>query len=123
MKLKLSPLGHTWFLDLDGTIVQHNGHKTHGKDILLPETEHFFKELPPEDKVVFTTSRTLEEKEQTEAFLKEHKIPFHDIVYGLPFGERILINDKKPSGLITAYALNTQRDDFPLIEVEVDHNL
>ena len=32
--LKISTLGHTWILDLDGTLVEHNGYKT-GEDKLL----------------------------------------------------------------------------------------
>ena len=33
--LSLSKLPHTWILDLDGTIVKHNGYKLDGKDSLL----------------------------------------------------------------------------------------
>ena len=33
--ITLSPLGHTWLLDLDGTIVKHNGYKE-GGDVRLP---------------------------------------------------------------------------------------
>jgi len=39
------------------------------------------------------------------------------IIFGLPQGERILINDMKPSGLITAYAINKNRDEALEINV------
>ena len=35
MKLVLSGLPHTWVLDLDGTIVLHNGYKMYGEDVFL----------------------------------------------------------------------------------------
>lgn len=111
-QIRVSTLGKTWILDLDGTIVKHNGYKMDGEDTLLPGAAQFFKALPLEDKVVFLTSRPQELAAQTEAFLARHGIAFHAIVYGAPYGERILVNDKKPSGLATAIAVNTQRDTF-----------
>lgn len=123
MKLELSPLGHTWFLDLDGTIVKHNGHKLDGQDRLLEGAMEFFQQIPEGDMIVFVTSRKEEEKQGTEAFLQTHHIPFHHIVYGLPYGERILVNDKKPSGLNTAIAVNTERDVCIDVEIEVNPSL
>lgn len=123
MKLELSPLGHTWLLDLDGTIVKHNGHKIDGEDRFLEGAKEFLQRLPSGDCVIFVTSRSLEEKEATEGFLKEHGIDFHQIVYGLPYGERILVNDGKPSGLKTAIAVNTKRDEFADLDIEVNEDL
>ena len=45
------------------------------------------------------------------------------IIYELPYGERILINDQKPSGLKTSIAVNTERDVFMKEEFVVDPNL
>ena len=39
-------------------------------------------------------------------------IRYDAIVCGVPYGERILVNDRKPSGLTTAIAMNTERDVF-----------
>ena len=111
-EIKLSPLGHTWILDLDGTILKHNGHKTDGCDTLLDGAAAFLKRIPDGDMIVFLTSRTLEYKEQTERFLAESGIRYDRILFGAPPGERILINDKKPSGLCTAVAVNVERDVF-----------
>jgi hypothetical protein len=109
--LILSPLGHTWILDLDGTLVLHNGYKIYGKDVLADGVREFFDSLPNDDMVVIITSRTDEYKELTESFLRENNIRFDAIIYNAPFGERILINDKKPSGLVTALAVNLDRDE------------
>lgn len=123
MKLELSPLGHTWLFDLDGTILKHNGHKIDGKDSLLEGAKTLFEHIPQGDMILFVTSRKEEERDETESFLRENHIPFHQIVYGLPYGERILVNDKKPSGLETAIALNTERDLCLDLEIEVNELL
>ncbi len=120
MKLELSSLGHSWFLDLDGTILKHNGYKLDGEDSFLQGAKEFLRSLPAEDCIIFATSRTLEQKEETESFLQKHGVKYHQIVYGLPYGERILLNDRKPSGLKTAFAINEERDVFPDISVEVN---
>ena len=122
-QLTLSPLGHTWILDLDGTLVKHNGYKIDGVDSFLEGAETFLKSLPEEDMVVFLTSRTLEQKELTETFLKENGIRYNHIIYGAPYGERILMNDCKPSGLRTAVAINLQRDGKQEIEIRIDKAL
>ena len=110
--IRVSPLGKTWLLDIDGTVCKHNGYKIDGKDTLLPGARAFFENLPEGDKVVFLTSRTEDQAGFTEAFLRENGIRYDAILYGMPYGERILINDKKPTGLSTSIAVNTERDVF-----------
>lgn len=110
--LEVSSLAKTWLFDIDGTIVKHNGYKMDGKDTLLPGVKEFFDNIPKEDKIVFLTSRIDEYKELTISFLDENKIRYDYIIWNLPYGERILINDKKPSGLKTSVAINTKRDEF-----------
>ena len=117
----MSSLAKTWILDLDGTIVKHNGYKDNGEDFFLDGAKKFLKEIPEEDMVIFLTSRTEKEKELTENFLKEHDIKYNTIIYNAPFGERILINDAKPSGLKTALAFTTKRDEFCKVCFEVDN--
>jgi len=122
-KLILSPLAHTWILDLDGTLVKHNGYKTDGHDTLLDGALEFLRSIPEGDMVVFITSRTGEYKEITESFLAEHGIRYNHVICNAPYGERVLINDRKPSGLDTAIALNVERDRIHHIKIEVDENL
>lgn len=106
----LSTLGHTWIIDLDGTIVKHNGHIIDGRDSFLPGAEEFLKRIPEKDMIVFLTSRTEEYREKTETFLKNNKVRYNHIIFGAPYGERIIINDDKPSGLKVSYAINLYRD-------------
>lgn len=122
-KLILSSLGHTWILDLDGTIVKHNGYKIDGKDTFLDGAEVFLKSLPGQDKVIFLTSREERLKGQTESFLREHGVRFDCILYGMPYGERILFNDCKPSGLKMGIAVNMERNKFQKPELVIDEDL
>lgn len=122
-KIIVSPLGKTWILDLDGTIVKHNGYKLDGADSLLPGAKEFFESISSEDMVIFVTSRTRDVAEQTETFLVENGIRYNAIVYGAPYGERILVNDNKPSGLQTAIAVTPDRDNFMQTEFVVDERL
>ena len=116
-KLTLSTLGHTWLLDLDGSIVKHNGYKIDGRDLMLDGAKAFLDSIPEGDRIIFLTSRKVEYKEKTEEFLKENSIRFDKILYDLPYGERILLNDKKESGMITGIAINKERNssEFPVI--------
>lgn len=119
----LSPLGKTWIFDLDGTVVKHNGYKLDGKDSLLSGAEDFLKGIPDTDMVIFVTSRRETEREDTESFLKENSIRYDSIVFNAPYGERILVNDAKPSGLNMSLAVNTVRDVFMEDVFEIDESL
>ncbi|WP_312353855.1 hypothetical protein [Aminipila sp.] len=121
--IKVSPLGKTWIFDLDGTIVKHNGYKLDGRDSFLPGAKEFLCAIPSDDMIIFVTSRTENFKVSTEEFLNKAGSRYNTIVYGAPFGERILINDKKPSGLETSIAVNTERDQFCSVVFEVDETL
>lgn len=122
-KLSLSTLGHTWILDLDGTIVKHNGYIIDEKDTFLPGAEAFLKSIPAQDMVVFVTSRTEAYRPGTERFLAEHGIHYDHIIFGAPYGERILVNDDKPSGLKTGIAINIPRNHGLDIDLQVDPTL
>ena len=119
----LSTLGHTWILDLDGTIVRHNGYKTDGTDTFLDGAEAFLHSLPPKDMILFLTSRPEEYRSQTERFLSDHGIRYDHIIFGAPYGERILINDNKPGGLCMSMALCRDRDKGSPIVIEEDPGL
>ena len=120
MKLSLSPLGHTWILDLDGTLVKHNGYKLDGEDSFLEGAKEFLTSIPSKDMVIILTSRTKEYSGPTEEFLRKQGIRYDVIIYDVPYGERILINDDKPSGLRTAIAVRKKRDSMMRIEVIED---
>lgn len=119
----VSSLAKTWILDIDGTVCKHNGYKIDGYDTLLPGAKVFFEKIPPEDKILFITSREKKYAPETEAFLKENGIRWDAIIYELPYGERILVNDRKPSGLETSIAINTERDIFMKEKFIIDETL
>jgi hypothetical protein len=122
--LRLSSLPKTWILDLDGTLLKHNGYLTDTGDSLLPHVLEFFGSVPREgDMVVILTARDEGMRAGTEAFLRENGIKYDRIIFGAPVGERILINDCKPSGLPTALCVNLARDAGPDIEALVDGDL
>lgn len=116
-KLILSTLPKTWVFDLDGTLLKHNGYKIDGRDTVLDGAAEYLRKLPKEDKIVLFTSRTAEYRQMTVDFLKEAGIRYDVILFAMPMGERILINDRKPSGLDMAFALNVDRDRFELPEI------
>lgn len=122
-KIVLSNLGHTWVLDLDGTIVKHNGYKIDGEDTFLPGAKEFLQSLPEVDMIIFITSRTEEYRKATEDFLARNGVRYHHIIFNAPYGERILINDNKPSGLKMSYSINILRDQFLIPELYIDDDL
>ena len=101
---------NTVLFDLDGTLVKHNGYLNEGYDVLLDGVKDFFNSVPSKDKIIILTSRKKEFSSQTEEFLTSNRIRFDYIIYDLPYGERILVNDQKPSGLKTALSMNVERD-------------
>lgn len=123
MNLELSSLSHTWILDLDGTLVEHNGYQKYGYDLLLEGAKEFIQSIPDGDMTIFVTSREKKYQKMTEEFLKENSIRFDYIIYGAPYGERILINDNKPSGLKMAYSICLDRDQPTDILVNIDQQL
>lgn len=113
-QLRLSTLPKTWIVDLDGTLMLHNGYKLNGEDTLLDGAKEYLDQLPLEDKVIILTSRTEEYREQTLEFLYQKGIRFDEILFNMPMGERIIVNDRKPSGLDMAVAINIDRNQFHL---------
>lgn len=121
--IKLSPLGKTWVLDLDGTLVKHNGYKLDGRDTLLPGAKKFLSNIDSDDMVIILTSRGEDIMDATVEFLHAENIRYDHIIWNAPYGERIVVNDKKPSGLKTAVAINISRDSAPDVSIRVDHTL
>ncbi len=122
-ELKLSPMQKTWILDLDGTILVHDGPYLIGRDEFLPGAQEFLNQIPPDDMIIFLTARGEWEKSHTLKFLKENHVRYDHIIFGAGQGERIMINDNKPDGLVTAYAVNTTRDQFCRTQFVTDHSM
>lgn len=119
----LSRLGHTWIIDLDGTIVFHNGYLEDEGDRFLEGAKEFLASIPLKDMIIFLTSRKEEYRKITEHFLKENGVRYECIVFGAPYGERILVNDDKPSGLKTSLNVNVIRNQRFDLTFSEDANL
>lgn len=122
-KLTLSALPKTWIFDLDGTLLVHNGYKKDG-DSFLPGALEFIKSIPHQDVIIILTARNEEYKNVTESFLKKNGVRYNEIIFNIPVGERILINDNKDSGLICSHSIALKRDQgLKELQVEIDKNL
>ena len=120
---EFSTLTKTWILDIDGTLVKHHGYKIDGYDTLLDGVKEFFETLNPEDKVVLLTARKDEFLPALRNFLAENNIRYDYLLTDMPMGERILVNDRKPSGLDMAFAINKDRDMNLGIEYKINKEL
>ncbi|MEN9395061.1 MAG: hypothetical protein RL362_1282 [Bacteroidota bacterium] len=115
----LSPLPHLWLIDIDGTIVTHNGHLLNDENI-LPGVLDFWNAIPASDTIVLLTARSESFRDLTLSWLKKNNLRFDHVLFNLPNGERILINDKKESGLVTAHSVNLNRNSgFTNLEFKV----
>ena len=56
-QMKISPMPKTWILDLDGTLVVHNGPYMLGKDEFLPGAREFLDNIPRRDMIILLTAR------------------------------------------------------------------
>ena len=118
-KLKLSKLSKTWIFDLDGTLLEHNGHLTN-EDKFLPGVLSFLQSISEDDKIVILTARSSEYSAETLKKFDEAGINVDHWVFDLGSGERILFNDDKPSGLRMAFCYSVKRnqglEDFEIAE-------
>lgn len=104
---------HTWFFDLDGTIVKHKGGNenwTEKDEELLPGVKELWNTIPKDDKIILVSARTGKYKDSVLKLLDKEKIRYDHVIFDLPRGERVLINDTKPRGLKTAIAWNVDRN-------------
>ncbi len=113
MKAVSKAHGRTWFIDLDGTVFEHNRYKDHPGELerLLPHALVFLRRIPDHDTIVFTTGRVGRDLRTTVASLRKARIRYDRIVGGLPNGVRILINDEKLHHIRrTAFAVTVSRN-------------
>lgn len=97
-------LPKTIFIDIDGTILRHNGGNLSDtikeEPQLLPgalEKLNYWESAGYQ--IIFTTSRKESLRKFTEDQLLKVGISFDQLIMGLTMGERVLINDLKPDGI------------------------
>ncbi len=104
----------TVFCDIDGTLIHHNGDVTQLSNSLelLPNVLESIREWERNNyRIILITGRKESLRKQTEEQLAHLGIIYDQLIMGLPNGDRILINDKKPnSGRNTAYSYNLVRN-------------
>lgn len=104
----------TIFIDLDGTIIKHQGPPWSAPMELLPGVQEYFATWRfKEAKVIITTGRPEHLRAFTQQGLMDLKLHYDQLIMGLTSGTRILINDLKPYDPVkaTAIARNLRRDE------------
>ena len=112
----------TLFIDIDGTILKHQGTFSEismKEATLLPEARDRLNEwCSKEYKIILTTGRRESMRKTTELQLDRLGIPYDQLVMGRSKGNRIVVNDRRPNGDDTAFAINVNRD-YGLGDIEI----
>ena len=99
---KISP--KTLFVDIDGTIFYH------ATNNIIPGTKEKFDEWNEKGySIIITTARIRDWKDETLRALDENGLRYHVIIFDLPNGDRVVLNDIK-EGKNRAFAINIERD-------------
>lgn len=112
----------TYFLDIDGVLVEHKGSLTKqmGTLTLLENTKNLLNSIEKNgSKIILTTGRKNSMKYETEKELSKLGIFYDDIIMGCNRGARILVNDLKPdSNIKTAFSFSPERNKLSKDELE-----
>ena len=105
----------TLFLDIDGCLIKHNGNLSNqilSKVKLLSGTVEKLNEWEAAGhRIILTTGRKESMRKFTEEQLLKLGIFYDQLVMSLNRGERIVINDGKPTNdMITASAIQIERN-------------
>lgn len=104
----------TILIDIDGTILKH--HQNLNKmvadepELIDGTIEKFLEWRKKQYYIVLTTARVEGLRQVTQKQLTDVGLFYDQLVMGLPNGPRVLINDKKPEGTVTATAYCIERD-------------
>jgi len=95
------------FCDVDGTIIEHEDIPNYDQPLkILPGTLDKLKEWNDEGySLVLTTSRKSENQKELISALKNANIQYDHIIMDIPSGPRYLINDRKPSAILTPHSI------------------
>jgi mannose-6-phosphate isomerase len=108
----------TVFCDIDGTLIKHHGDifknaHTAEESQVLPGVFAAIKSWESLNyRIVLITGRKESQRKETEMILQSLHIPYDHLLMGLPNGDRVIVNDRKPEGTRpTAYAVSPPRND------------
>lgn len=104
----------TIICDIDGTLIKHHGNLTQqllNDPEALPGTIEKLNEWDRKGyQIILITGRKEPMRKITEEQLVKLGIVYDKLVMGVTSGERILINDSKPTGEKTAFAVCVERN-------------
>ena len=104
----------TIICDIDGTLIKHHGSLTKQMQCdpeILPGTIEKISEWDSKGyHIILITGRKESMRKITEQQLSSLGIVYDKLVMGVTSGERILINDNKPTGEKTAFAICVERN-------------
>ena len=113
----------TLFVDIDGTLVENSGQffePIWGNTPKINDNVEVINRLYESGNVniILTTSRTSAYKKATEEQLEREGIKYHQIIYNLHHGKRIVINDYAPTNPYKSCdAINIKRNSNDLKEM------
>lgn len=95
------------FCDLDGTITEHEDIPKYETPLkVLPGAIEKLKQWSSEGhSIILTTSRKSENEKELISALKSANIPYDKLITDIPSGPRYIINDRKPSSILTPHAI------------------
>ena len=105
----------TIFCDIDGTLIKHSSpiesSKPNFKAEILPGVLEKLKDWSLKNyKLILTTGRRESQRQVTEKQLSELGITYDILIMGIGRGSRVVINDRKPDGTLTAESYCLDRD-------------
>lgn len=104
----------TMLLDIDGTLLRHQGDLSAQMTESIPALPGAVEKLNEWNRkgyyIVLVTGRKESMRDITRSQLQKAGLFYDQLVMGLPRGPRILINDNKPDMAETAIAFTIQRN-------------
>jgi len=105
----------TIIIDIDGIIFEHSPLRSNTRDMsvlrLLPGVVEKFEEWDKKGyRIILMTGRRESMRKATEIQLSNYGIFYDQLIMGVGGGSRVLINDMKPDGTETAFAINVPRN-------------
>jgi len=104
----------TILIDIDGTLLRHQGDLTAQMTDVIPALPGAVAKLNEWNRkgycIVLVTGRKESMREITRIQLQKAGLFFDQLIMGLPRGQRVLINDNKPDMDETAVAVTVQRN-------------
>jgi uncharacterized HAD superfamily protein len=109
----IKTLRRTWLIDIDGVIFPHNGHlniEYPHYEKALPGVKRFFRLIDKHDKLILLSSRPGRYEKITKWSLSKNNLRYDIILFHLPTGARVLVNDRKLDVPETAFSINLKRN-------------